>query len=127
MNKEFLTAINCMDGRVQKPVIQWLQREYDKKYVDMITEPGPNLILAENQPKSSIESIKNRVEISVNKHGSNLIAVVGHYDCAGNPANKEEQLEHIKSAVDKVESWNLKADVIGLWVNKKWKIERVEL
>ncbi|ADL12881.1 carbonic anhydrase [Acetohalobium arabaticum] len=127
MKKEFLTAINCMDGRVQEPVIQWLQEEYRKEYVDMITEPGPNLILAEGQPKSNVESIKSRVEISVNKHGSDLVAVVGHYDCAGNPAGKEKQLEDIKSAVDKVKDWDLDAEVIGLWVDKEWKVERVEL
>lgn len=127
MEKEFLTAINCMDGRVQEPVIQWLQEEYGKEYIDMITEPGPNLILAEGQPKSNVESIKDRVEISVNKHGSDLVAVVGHYDCAGNLAGRKKQLEDIKSAVDKVKDWDLDAEVIGLWVDREWKVERVEL
>ncbi len=42
----FCTTINCMDGRVQLPVIKYLQKHFNVDYVDSITEPGPNLILA---------------------------------------------------------------------------------
>jgi hypothetical protein len=54
----FVMAINCMDGRVQLPVIEWLKKEYEADYVDMITEPGPNKILAENKDQLFINSIK---------------------------------------------------------------------
>ncbi len=36
----FATAINCMDGRVQLPVIAYLKSKYVVDYVDAITEPG---------------------------------------------------------------------------------------
>ena len=85
MSSEFATAINCMDGRVQMPVIEYMKSKYGIDYVDMITEPGPNKILSENKDKNSIDSIKRRVKISVEAHKSRLIAVVGHHDCAGNP------------------------------------------
>ncbi|RKX75878.1 MAG: hypothetical protein DRP87_13470 [Spirochaetes bacterium] len=42
----FCTVVNFMDGRVQLAVIKYLQRRFDVDYVDTITEPGPNLILA---------------------------------------------------------------------------------
>jgi len=48
---KFVTVINCIDGRVQKPVINKFQKDYNADYIDMITEPGPNLILAENSKK----------------------------------------------------------------------------
>ena len=64
----FCTAINCMDGRVQHPVIQFLQERFNANYVDMITEPGPNLILSKQTEKDKINSIINRVEISLKKH-----------------------------------------------------------
>jgi len=51
-NQKFATAINCMDGRVQTPVIKWLKNEYKVNYIDMITEPGPNKILAESKENS---------------------------------------------------------------------------
>jgi hypothetical protein len=84
-HKTFATAINCMDGRVQIPVTDYLKFNFGAEYVDMITEPGPNKILAENNDKIRLASIKERVAISVERHHSNLIALVGHHDCAGNP------------------------------------------
>ena len=121
----FATAINCMDGRVQIPVIEWLKRIYSVDYVDMITEPGPNKILSENRNSRIVESIKKRVEISVVKHNSRLITIIGHYDCAGNPVEKDIQLEQILSAIKTVESWNLDVQIIGLWVNKNWKVYQI--
>ncbi len=124
-NMKFATAINCMDGRVQIPVIEWLKKEYGVSYIDMITEPGPNKILAENKDSAVIESIKRRVEISVNKHASKLIAIVGHYDCAGNPVEKNTQLKQILSAIKTVKLWNFEAQVIGLWVDHNWEVHKV--
>ena len=119
---KFATAINCMDGRTQLPVNDWMKKEYGVDYVDTITEPGPNKILAEN---NDVESIKRRVLISVNRHGSENIAIVGHHDCAGNPVEKEKQLSHIKNAIKTVESWGLDAKVMGLWVDESWLVNRV--
>ncbi|SDC62265.1 MULTISPECIES: carbonic anhydrase [unclassified Candidatus Frackibacter] len=122
---EFVTTINCMDGRVQEPVIQWLKKKFNSKYVDTITEPGPNLILAQDEDTDRIKSIKERVDISVNGHGSETIAIVGHYDCAGNLAEKEEQIEHIKASIVKVKDWDFGVKVIGLWVNQEWEVEPI--
>ena len=48
MTKEtFATAINCMDGRTQEPIISWAKKAFEVDYVDAITEPGPDKILAE--------------------------------------------------------------------------------
>jgi hypothetical protein len=125
-NHKFATAINCMDGRVQIPVIEWLKNEYKVDYVDMITEPGPNKILAESKDDLILESIKSRLEISVNKHDSKIVAIVGHYDCAGNPVEEDRQLKQILSAIKTVKLWNFKAKIIGLWVDKNWKVYKIE-
>ena len=119
---KFATAINCMDGRVQMPVIEWLKKNYEADYVDMITEPGPNKILAENKDNSTIESIKRRIGISVNKHASKLIAITGHYDCAGNPVEKDTQLKQILLAIKTIELWNYGIQVIGLWIDENWEV-----
>jgi hypothetical protein len=124
-DKEFGTAINCMDGRVQIPVIEWLKKQYGVDYVDMITEPGPERLLAECKDRKSIESIQKRLEISVTRHNSKLVAIAGHRDCAGNPADKETQLKQISNAVKIVESWNLEVRVIGLWVDERWEVQKV--
>ncbi|MDD3628039.1 MAG: hypothetical protein PHV06_12065 [bacterium] len=125
-DKKFATAVNCMDGRVQIPVIEWLKREYNVDYVDSVTEPGPNKIIAEIKSGPTIESIKNRIGISVNKHHSQLIAIVGHFDCAGNPVDKDKQLIQIFTAINAINSWGFKAEVIGLWVDENWNVTRVK-
>ena len=124
--KIFATAINCMDGRVQLPVIKWLCSQYHVDYVDMITEPGPERVLAEGKKKTTIQSIRKRFEISVKRHNSSLVAIVGHYDCAGNPVNKDTQLEQVIIAVKTLESWNLRVQAVGLWIDKNQEIHHVK-
>ena len=122
MSNTFATAISCIDGRVQIPVVEYIKRNYAVDYVDMITEPGPNKILSENADRTLIESIKRRVTISAEVHNSKLIAIVGHYDCAGNPLDKETQLSHILAPINTVKSWEFEAQVIGLWVDENWRV-----
>ena len=72
----FCTVINCMDGRVQLPVIEYLKNKFEADFVDTITEAGPVAILAEKKDSELADSILKRVDISVNKHKSVGIAVV---------------------------------------------------
>ncbi len=124
-NKKFVTSINCMDGRTQEPIINYMKSKYEADYIDMITEPGPNKILAENINTSVIESIKTRVEVSIQKHFSKVIAIVGHYDCGGNPSDEKTQKKQIQDAIINVRAWNEDVEVIGLWVDENWKVNRV--
>jgi carbonic anhydrase len=120
-NKTFACAINCMDGRVQDAVKNYMKENYSVDYVDMVTEPGPNKILAENADMAVIENIKKRVDISVNHHGSKVVAIIGHFDCAGNPTEKEEQITHLKKAEEIVKSFGFSAKIILLWVEGDWQ------
>lgn len=123
---KFGTAINCMDGRTQLPVIEFLKNNFGVDYIDIITEPGPNKILAEHKDRSSIESIKRRVEVSIMRHGSKLVAVAGHHDCAGNPADKDAQMDQIRTACKIIEQWGFNILVVGLFVDKDWTVTRIE-
>lgn len=118
----FATAINCMDGRTQQPVTEWMKREFGVDYVDAITEPGADKALTTG-PAAQVASIRSRVLISVDGHGSRNIAVVGHHDCAGNPVSKESHLEMTRKAVEVVASWGLSVRVLGLWVDEDWQVE----
>ncbi|OEG00147.1 hypothetical protein BHF71_05965 [Vulcanibacillus modesticaldus] len=123
--RKFVTVINCMDGRVQKPVIGYLSAKFSADFVDMITEPGPNKILAENKDHTIIQSIKRRIKISVDNHKSKHIAIVGHYDCAGNPVDEKIHIQQIREAIKVIQSWDLDVNVIGLWINQDWQVEEV--
>lgn len=124
--KKFATAINCMDGRTQLPVIQWMKKKFKVDFVDTITEPGPVKILAEKKDKNILDSIKRRLEISVKKHNSKIVAIVAHFDCAGNPVEKETQMNQLKEAKKTLISWGMKIKIILLWVDEKWKVNEVK-
>jgi len=124
--KQFGTSISCMDGRVQLPVIEHMRTKYGLDYVDMVTEAGPIRILSESRESAIAESIRSRVAVSITKHNSELITVVGHYDCAGNPIERDAQLGQMRTAIRVVESWNSNVHVIGLWVDKSWAVHEIE-
>jgi carbonic anhydrase len=94
----FATAINCMDGRVHLPVLAYLQERCGVDHVDM----------------------------SISRHGSRHIAIVAHHDCAGNPVDKQTQLQQLAAAVKLIKEWGRPAEVIGLWVDENWMVEEVE-
>ena len=121
----FCTVINCIDGRVQLPAIEYLQKRFDSEYVDSITEPGPNLILAKQNNINLVESVFDRLKISVAKHASVGIAVAGHYNCAGNPATKEEQNGHTLDAVKCIKLRYPEIETIGLWVDERWEVSEI--
>lgn len=121
----FYTAINCIDGRVQLPVINYLMKRFNVLYIDSVTEPGPVRILDEQADTALINQIVKRVEISVNKHKSIGIAIAAHYDCAGNPVLKNEQLKQLDSSVSYIKKLFPNMPVLGLWVDENWKVAEV--
>jgi len=115
-----------MDGRTQDAVKNYIKINYGVDWVDQVTEPGPIKILAENISLPIIENIKKRVDVSVNHHGSKVIAIVGHYDCAGNPVGKEEQIAQLKKSEEVVKSFGFSAEIILLYVEGDWStVEKV--
>jgi hypothetical protein len=114
-----------MDGRVQLPVIRYLQKRFNAEYVDSITEAGPNLILSKQKSSVSIQSILERLRISIEHHNSVGVAVVGHHGCAGNPAPQDDQILHIQKVIHFLRQQHEKIVIIGLWVDKNWEVHEV--
>ena len=114
------TCLNCMDGRVQLPVLHWIKEHHKVDFVDVITEAGMDAVLA-NQ--DDIHEILRSIDISVNINRSTRLFVVGHFDCRGNPADQNTHHIQIVSAVKRLkERWH-HHDVSGLWVNHHWQVE----
>jgi hypothetical protein len=122
----FTTVINCMDGRTQLPVNDFLKERYGVDYVDTITEPGPEGILV-GSGTALASSIRTRVAISVEKHGSKAVALVAHHDCAGNPVSEEQRKEQAVRALDAIQSWGFGVEVLALWVGDDWSVEVLEV
>ena len=116
------TCLNCMDGRVQLPVLHWIKEQHKVDFVDVITEAGIDAVLA-NQ--DDIHEILRSIDISVNINRSTRLFVVGHFDCRGNPVDQKTHHIQIASAVKRLkERWH-RHGVSGLWVNHHWQVEIV--
>lgn len=124
MDREFVTALNCIDGRVQEPVIDYLRDKYNAEYVDDVTYPGIDKVLADDQ--QVVEEIRNAVTVSIDKHKSRLIALVGHHDCTTNQVSKSHHISQIREAVELIKEWDLGVRVVGLFINEDWEVEPVE-
>lgn len=94
----------------------------------MVTLPGMDGILAD--PHHALEQVVRKgAEISVHTHGSRVIAVAAHHDCAGNPVSVAQHEEHVRLAVERVRGWKLPAEVFGLFVEPGadgvWGVRRI--
>ena len=121
MQKHRAVCLNCMDGRIQEPVIGWIKENYPVDYVDMLTEPGMDGLLADRT--RDIEDIVSKVRLSTRLNQAELIFVVGHYDCRGNPVSEDVHHEQIGAAVERMHEIFPCRHVIGLWINANWQGE----
>ncbi len=92
---KFATSVTCMDRRIQIPLANWTK---ENSSVDAVTEPGIDKTVAENLDP---DSVKRKINISINAHKSELIMISGHYSCAGNPVSNEEHIAQIKKGVSR--------------------------
>jgi hypothetical protein len=121
----FCTAVNCMDGRVQRPVLDFLSSLFMADFVDQVTEAGPAGVLAADPESALSQSIYSRIRVSVKAHGSIGIGVVAHYDCAGNPKPEAEQREDLRRSVKAIRARFPRQRVVPLWVDRHWQVSEV--
>ncbi len=120
----FATAINCIDGRIQAAVTTWIQQTYGVDYVDLITEPAPDRELAQGWVKGV--DLRLKAEISARAHGSTLVSIAAHHDCARNPVSRDEHVDQVIKAIQTIRSWHLFHTILGLWVNERWEVELID-
>ena len=116
------TCLNCMDGRVQIPVITWIHAHYPVDYVDVITEAGMDGVLAQQK---DISEILRSIKVSVDLNKSTRLFIVGHHDCRGNPAQESRHREDILRAVERLKPLWPAQEVMGLWVDGRWKVQQI--
>lgn len=123
MKLKFATCLNCIDGRVQIPVINWITNNYEIDYVDMVTEAGMDGLLADNS--FNPVHVLHKLALSIGNHNSKTIFIVGHYDCAANPVDEDLHKEQIKKAVQRIKNYTLSCEIIGLWVNENFEVDKI--
>ncbi len=122
--ERFGSAVSCMDGRCLDAVQFLLKSCYGVHHVDTITEPGMVAQLSTGDERT-LDSTRRCLEISVHIHGSRFIAVVGHYDCTGNPVNRKVQYQQIEASCRIIAEWHFEVQIIGLYINDLWQAEEV--
>jgi hypothetical protein len=123
MEPRYVTCLNCIDGRAQLPVIKWITRNHHVDFVDMITEPGMNGLLADENV--NVDEILGKVDISRKAHNTSEIFVVGHFDCVANPVDTEIHCEHIQKAAERIKKLRPECVVTGLWVENQHSVELI--
>ena len=114
----FFTSVGCMDGRVQEPIAEFGRQKFGAQYPDTITEAGIVGLLAQESPDQNlVNSIKNKLDISLQKHHSRGIVVHGHQECAGNPVEDVQHISDIRKSVEKIKILiNSSVPVLGVFV-----------
>lgn len=112
-----------MDGRIQRKVADYLLTTFGVRNIDTVTAAGIVKHVASDTGRT--ETIFSDLDVSVNQHGSQDIAVVAHHDCAGNPTTDAEQKEQVSRAVSRLMRRHPDAEVIGIWLDRNWTVERV--
>jgi len=121
---KFGTVINCIDGRVQYPVMDYLKKNYNVDFFDAANEAGPLRILTERTDRCWLFSLKEQISISIGDHGSRFIVIVGHHDCTGNPVERVRQEVQIDQALDYLKrAYGEGITYVGLYVNDRWEVE----
>ena len=122
--EKFGTVLECMDGRTQRKVADYLTTSFGVRHLDTITTAGTIQHLARDTDQTP--ALLANVAVSVERHGSTQIAVVAHHDCAGNPVPDKVQKQQVAAAAARLHDLYPRAEVIGLWVGENWILERIK-
>lgn len=121
--RDFGTVLTCMDGRIQRKVSDYLLTSFGVKNLDTIAAAGIIKHVAADTGRT--QTIFGDLDLSVSQHGSRDIAVVAHHDCAGNPTSDKDQKDQVGRAVTRITRRRPDAEVMGIWLDRNWTIERV--
>lgn len=115
----FAVVLNCIDGRVQQPLLDWVRARYSVDYADVVTEPGIDGLLAHGSPAAR-EAVLDKVCVSRLAHLSSYLVVAGHHDCAANPVPRDVHEQQIRTAVGWLRTALPRFDVAGVYLDETW-------
>ena len=121
----FCTVVNCIDGRAQLPVIQYLVRQFHVEYVDIVSDTGPAGVLAHDPDSERAGSMYRRIDVSIEAHKSRGLAIAAHHDCWANPRSFAGQIEDLRRSAANLRLRYSHFPVLALWVGRDWTVKQV--
>lgn len=112
-----------MDGRIQRKVSDYLLTVFGVRNLDTITAAGMIRHVAADTDRTAM--VLGDLDVSVAHHDSQDIAVVAHHDCAGNPTSDKVQRDQILEAMTRMRHRYPDSEVVGLWIDRNWTVERI--
>lgn len=101
MEARFATLLTCIDGRIQRPLEAWVKERFGVDYVDVLTEPGVDGRIP-TMDAQGMASLTANVQLSRRAHGSAVLVVAAHSDCAGNPVSDDEHYRQLRAGLTRL-------------------------
>lgn len=111
-SKKLAIAITCSDWRLHQDAVHYnkqLAELLGADGVDLIVVPGPDGLYKEGS-ETALKVVADAAKLLAGAHNSMAIAVVGHYQCAGNPASDEQ---HDADAAEAAQALRKSLDFAG--------------
>ena len=121
------TLVNCMNGTVQLPAINFAKQIWKVRWVDVITEVAPEKILSEAKDQETVNRICQNIEASFCGQQTKRLAIVAHSGCDINKAPDDKKKEMLHRAVDFLKDRYEDTDIVGIWIDNKGNASKIEL
>ena len=122
----FCTVITCMDGRIQKPMMEFLAGKYGYDLPDTITDAGPVKWFSEPESAEHFDRICRCIDISIHNHDSTHIFIAGHHGCAGNPVPRARQEDQLRLAARRIRVKYPACQVDIVYINEQWQCDLLD-
>lgn len=123
MDKKYAIAINCIDGRIQEPVINYIKKDCGADYVDLITNDGIVNIVAGPVYGPQFRKMVQLIQSSRKNKKSNTIYITAHHDCSGNPVSDDKQKEQLQLSKTALKlHLTIDISIKALWVDENFEV-----
>ena len=90
--KKYAVAVVCADGRIHQDEVHFnkaLRDHLGVDLVDVLAVAGPDGVTKPGR-ENEAEALAKNIQVLIGAHHPLVVAFVGHYNCAGNPAEDEQ-------------------------------------
>ena len=126
-NSDYGTIVNCLDGTIQLPAIDFAKKLWKVDRIDVITEATPEKILSEMKDQKTIERIYQNIEASICDQYTKRLAIVSHSDCDINNVSDISKKEMLYKAISYLKARYKDIEVVGIWFESNIKAKIIEV